>query len=121
MPITISATDHPFAGESAITTFYIRANADGTTEITKHRKWAVCLYRDAEELGPWLTADVIGLPGVTSQGASRDEAISNVAEAIALRFEVEDEREIMKALRREYMMPAGSELVYVEQSLSIIA
>ncbi len=112
--ITISATDSLFTGEVAITTFIIRQESGGTTEVTKHRKWAVCLYRDVDEPGPWLTADVIGLSGVTSQGASRNEAISNVAEAIALRFEGEDKSEVMKDLRRDYMMPAGSELVYVE-------
>ena len=108
--ITILGTIEP-----VIATFNAQAHADGSATVTNHRKWAVCLYRDIEEPGPWLTADVIGLPGVTSQGVSREEAISNVAEAIALRFEVEDEREAMKELRRDYTMPAGSELVYVEQ------
>ena len=113
--VTIFGTDSPFEGEPVISTFCIRANPDGATETTRDRKWAVCLYRDIEEPGPWLTADVIGLPGVTTQGATREEAISNVKEAIDLRFEGEDEKEVMKDLHRDYIMPAGSELIYVTQ------
>ena len=79
------------------------------------RRWAVCLYRDIEETEQILTAVVIGLPGVASEGASKEEAISNVKEAINLRFEGEDENEIMKELRQDYVIPVGGELVYVEQ------
>lgn len=81
----------------------------------KPRRWAVCLYRDAEEAGETLTAVVIGLPGVASEGASREEAIDNVQEALSLRFEGEDEEEVMKDLRQDYVIPLGGEIVYVEQ------
>jgi predicted RNase H-like HicB family nuclease len=81
----------------------------------KPRRWAVCLYRDPEETEQILTAVVIGLPGVASEGASKEEAISNVKEAINLRFEGENEVEVMKDLRHDYVIPVGGELIYVEQ------
>lgn len=110
---TISGTNFPFKGESVISTLCVSVKPDGTSEVTTHNRWAVCLYRDADETGQFLTADVIGLPGVASEGASREEAISNVKEAIRLRFEGEDEKEVMKELRHDYTIPVGGELIYV--------
>ena len=78
-------------------------------------RWAVCLYCDREETEEILTAVVIGLPGVASEGNSREEAIRNVKEALNLRFEGEDDKEVMKDLRQDYVIPSGGEVVYVER------
>jgi len=46
---------------------------------------------DRDEDGVWI-AECPSIPGCVSQGASREEAISNVREAIALCLEVRAER-----------------------------
>ena len=52
-------------------------------------KFLVTLDRDED--GVWV-AECPSIPGCVSQGQSRDEAVSNVREAIALCLEVRAER-----------------------------
>jgi predicted RNase H-like HicB family nuclease len=64
------------------------------------------IYRDED--GNWI-AEVPSLPGCVSQGDTRDEAIANIREAIALYLgDLDEER---KELYREYINP---ELVAIE-------
>jgi predicted RNase H-like HicB family nuclease len=64
------------------------------------------VYRDED--GNWI-AEVPSLPGCVSQGDTRDEAIANIREAIALYLgDLDEER---KELYREYINP---ELVAIE-------
>jgi predicted RNase H-like HicB family nuclease len=46
---------------------------------------------DRDEDGIWI-AECPSIPGCVSQGSSREEALSNIREAIALRLEVRAER-----------------------------
>jgi predicted RNase H-like HicB family nuclease len=64
------------------------------------------VYQDEE--GNWI-AEVPSLPGCISQGDTREEAIANIREAIALYLEDLDEER--KELYQEYINP---ELVAVE-------
>ena len=52
-------------------------------------KWRVILERD-EQTGEWAVW-CPELPGCTSAGASEDEALANIREAIALWLEVAEE------------------------------
>ncbi len=52
-------------------------------------KFNVTLYRDED--GAWI-AECPSIPGCVSQGATRDEALTNVREAISLCLEVRAER-----------------------------
>ena len=52
-------------------------------------KFVATLWRDGD--GVWV-AECPALPGCISQGGTRDEAIANVSEAIALCIEVRAER-----------------------------
>jgi predicted RNase H-like HicB family nuclease len=67
------------------------------------------VYRDEED--HWI-AEVPSLPGCVTQGDSREEAIANVKEAIALFLE--DLPEERRELYREYIEP---ELVTIETVL----
>jgi predicted RNase H-like HicB family nuclease len=51
-------------------------------------KFAVTVVRDED--GAWVT-ECPGIPGCVSQGASRDEALANIREAIAACIEVRAE------------------------------
>ena len=75
-------------------------------------RWAVCLYRDEEDVEGWVTADVIALPGVASEGATEAQAIANVKEALNLALEAlqgEENRQVRDA----YAIPPGGRVVYV--------
>ena len=52
-------------------------------------KWQVVLQRD-EETGDWA-AWCPQLPGCASAGQSREEALKNIREAIALYLEIDDD------------------------------
>jgi predicted RNase H-like HicB family nuclease len=54
-----------------------------------HMNFTVTLDRDED--GVWV-AECPSIPGCVSQGETRDEALSNVREAIALCLEVRSER-----------------------------
>lgn len=75
-------------------------------------RWAVCLSRDPEDLEGWITAEVIGLPGIASEGRTRDEAISNVREALMRAIE-EGGAEEIKVEPGQHELPEGSQVVYV--------
>ena len=64
------------------------------------------VYQDEE--GNWI-AEVPSLPGCVTQGDSREDAIENIREAIALNLEDLDEGQ--RELYQEYINP---ELVAVE-------
>ena len=51
---------------------------------------------DRDEDGAWV-AECPSIPGCVSQGATRDEAIANVSEAINLCLEVRAERGMKRA------------------------
>jgi predicted RNase H-like HicB family nuclease len=52
-------------------------------------KFVATLYRDED--GVWI-AECPAIPGCVSQGETRDEAVANITEAIALCIEVRAER-----------------------------
>lgn len=74
-------------------------------------RWTVCIYKDPEDTAGWLTVDVLGLPGVASQGHSRDEAVSNAREAIELALE-DGDQEVIDTVR-DYEVPAGGTILDV--------
>jgi predicted RNase H-like HicB family nuclease len=71
------------------------------------------VYQDED--GNWIAEDP-SLPGCVSQGDTRDEAITNIREAIALYLDDLDEER--KELYREYINP---ELVAIEPTEEFIA
>jgi len=73
-------------------------------------RWTVCIYKDPEDTEGWLTVDVLGLPGVASQGRSRDEAARNAREGIELALE--DKTEVVDIVE-DYEVPAGGTIVDV--------
>lgn len=82
-----------------------QARVEGVT------RWAVCLYRDEEEAEGWVTAEVIALSGVASEGATEAQATANVKEALKLALDAlqEDERQVREA----YAIPPGGRVAYV--------
>lgn len=75
-------------------------------------RWAVCLHRDAEDPQGWVTADVIGLKGVASEGRTDEDALSNAHEAIqALGHDAVEQIDQEKA--SGYVIPAGAYWVYL--------
>ena len=104
-----------FTGEPLIERFHVTMRPDGKVDREMFRRWAVCLHRDPEDPEHYVTATVIGLNGIISQGATRQEAQDNIREAIQLCFEDEVRNEIMKELRFEFVIPAGGEVVYVTE------
>lgn len=73
--------------------------------------WAACLYRDPEDDGDWLICEIVGIPGVISQGKTRQEAMENAKEALACALEELIEAGVKVELRRDYVIPAGGEVV----------
>jgi len=57
--------------------------------ILDHMNFTVTLVRDED--GAWV-AECPSIPGCVSQGESREEALSNIREAISLCLEVRSER-----------------------------
>ena len=90
------------------TRFY-SVDADGHCNTIE--RWAACIYKDPEDTAGWLTVDVLGLPGVASQGHSRDEAVSNVREAIELALE-DGNQEVVDTVE-DYEVPAGGTILDV--------
>lgn len=74
-------------------------------------RWAVCLFRDGEDPQRWVTADVIGFPGVASEGATEDEAMANVREALKLALESLGEGELIE-MPAKYVIPSGGRVVF---------
>ena len=106
-------TSAVFTGAPAFTSTSISCVRDDwenakTETVTR---WAVCLYTDREDPKRWVTAEVIALPGVASEGATEEEAIDNVREALGLALENKQKEPVQP--RRRYVVPRGGRVVYV--------
>lgn len=70
-----------------------------TREINRR---TVLLYPDEDG---YIVAEVPSLPGCISQGETRQEALQNIQEAIALHLEVLQERDSCLAVRIQASIP----------------
>ena len=103
-----------FTGEASFTTLGVTFDPDDpkNPRVVSSVRWAVCLFSDPDDPDGMTTADVIGFPGVASEGASRKEALDNAREALECAIE---------GLRGEdppsppdsYTIPRGGEVVYL--------
>jgi predicted RNase H-like HicB family nuclease len=75
-------------------------------------RWAVCLYVDEEEPEDRVTANVVGFPGVVSDGVTEEEAIKNVREALGLALASLEADECIEA-ELPYAIPMGGRIVFV--------
>ena len=111
--VTVSAPpDNVFAGEPVVFE-KIRIEQEGNMTHTVSQHWAVCIHRDPEETEGWLTGEVIGLPGVVSQGRDRQETLTNVKEALESALEELRSTNTRVELRREVDIPDGGEIIYL--------
>ena len=80
---------------------------------TVRQHWAICIHRDPEETEGWLTGEVIGIPGVVSQGRNRQETLTNLKEALECALEELRSTNTPVELRREFDIPDGGEIIYL--------
>ncbi len=85
---------------------------DGDWHEAVSERWAVCLFRDVDDPENWVTAEVIGVRGIASEGATREEAMGNIKEALLLARD-EAGAEGLEIDRLEYRIPANGDVVHV--------
>ena len=78
--------------------------------IARMERWAVCLFVDPEDPKKRVTAEVIGFPGVASEGDGEEEALTNLHEALELAL---DEPEGVRVSDRRYVVPPGATVAYM--------
>lgn len=111
---TYSGGPRAFSGAPVVAEVVVTAKGDGWENPTPKMitRWAVCLFRDREDPSGYVTAEVIGLEGVASEGPDRESAMVNVKEALQLALDdLEDDAH--QALRANYTIPSDGEVVYV--------
>jgi len=103
-----------FTGALVITDTYAVFCADSLdkVEYLTQTRWAVSLFVDPSDPEGWTTAEVIALPGIASEGKTRDEAIMNICEALHLAIE-EAGPEGLKIQPGEHELPEGARVIYV--------
>lgn len=105
-----STDDRAFKGQPVIQQVSVGfTGPEGAPEIKTFTRWAVCVFKDADDSDGWTTAEVVGLSGVASEGRTEVEALENIKEAIALAVEEPG------ASQRSghYLIPSGGRVVYV--------
>ena len=103
-----------FAGEPVFTEVVTTQAGDDWENAETHTitRWAVCLYVDEEEPEGRVTADVVGLRGVVSDGVTEEEAIENVCEALRLALASFEDSELIE-VQLPYAIPTGGRIVFV--------
>lgn len=102
-----------FNGDPVSGVAFVQSDDEGATwETITGKRWAVCLYRDPDDPQRFVTAVVIGLPGVASEGSTEDEAIAAVTEAIELIGD-EDMSILDVPAAARFKIPAGGRVTYV--------
>jgi predicted RNase H-like HicB family nuclease len=76
-------------------------------------RWAVCLETGPDTEDGWVVAEVIGLPGVASEGRSKAEALDNIREALSLALDELGAEGISGMVFPPYEISAGGQVVYV--------
>lgn len=103
-----------FSGAPVITELSVTVEGDNWQNPiqTQLSRWAVCLFKDRDDPSGYVTAEVIGLEGVASEGPDRESAITNIKEALQLALE-ELQDDPHQSLRTVYKIPSDGEVVYV--------
>ena len=77
-----------FAGAPVYVESIYGCDQDGNFKQGSTRThWAACLFKDADDTSGCVTAEVIGMLGVASEGATFDDALANIKEALELALE----------------------------------
>jgi predicted RNase H-like HicB family nuclease len=110
---TAIAEEAIFTGEGFHSDTVVTMESPDEMRVETMVGWAVCLYCDPDDEDGWYTIEAMALPGIMSQGSTRDEAIENIKEAISLALEAG----LQPAGAIRHVVPAGGEITYVAVAL----
>ena len=110
---TAIAEGDVFTGEGFHSDTVVTIEPPDEIRVESMISWAVCLYCDPDDEEGWYTIEAMALPGIMSQGRTRDEAIENIKEAISLALEAG----LQPVAAVRHVVPAGGEVTYVAIAL----
>lgn len=112
-----SGENWAFEGERVVVDFSLfylateAAFAEAQPEETT--RWAVCLETGPDTEEGWVVAEVIGLPGIASEGRDKAEALDNIREALSLALDELGPEGLTEMEFPPYEIPAGGQVAYV--------